>query len=293
MNDIICWWSGGVTSAVACKKAIELFGLDRCRIIMIDTRNEDGDTYRFKNNCEVWYEKEIESISAIPEKYSAIWDVWRKHKSLNTANGAICSTQLKRKVREDWQKNNKFTYQVFGYEFDTREFKRALSMTLNHEKIKPIYPLLMFGLSKKDCLDICEKERLKVPRAYKWGFHNNNCMQTGCVQGGIGYWQKMHSAFPDLYKKMAKMEHELTDAKGEPVTMLKDQSKQSVELAKKLGIKRKYAPLFLEKHPDYPEFKTVMDKKTKPVEPLIDCNGFCGVNDLSQSNPTELELNLT
>ena len=25
---IVCWWSGGITSAVACQKAIELYGLD-------------------------------------------------------------------------------------------------------------------------------------------------------------------------------------------------------------------------------------------------------------------------
>lgn len=45
-NDIICWWSGGITSSIACKKAIELFGLERCQFIMIDTKNEDNDTYK-------------------------------------------------------------------------------------------------------------------------------------------------------------------------------------------------------------------------------------------------------
>jgi hypothetical protein len=28
-NDIIYWWSGGVTSAVACKVAIDIYGIDR------------------------------------------------------------------------------------------------------------------------------------------------------------------------------------------------------------------------------------------------------------------------
>ena len=38
-------------------------------------------------------------------KYNDISDVWRKYKSLNTATGgAICSTQLKRLVRERWEK---------------------------------------------------------------------------------------------------------------------------------------------------------------------------------------------
>ena len=46
-KDIVCWWSGGVTSTVACKIAIDLYGLENCRFNFIDTKNEDDDTYRF------------------------------------------------------------------------------------------------------------------------------------------------------------------------------------------------------------------------------------------------------
>lgn len=88
-KKIICWWSGGVTSAVACKLAIDLFGKDKCQVIMIDTKNEDDDTYRFKNDCEKWYGLPIASITAIGTKYESIQDVWIKKLSLNTATGAI------------------------------------------------------------------------------------------------------------------------------------------------------------------------------------------------------------
>ena len=54
MKEIICWWSGGITSAVACKLAIRLYGREKCRVIMIDTHNEHPDTYRFKADCEEW-----------------------------------------------------------------------------------------------------------------------------------------------------------------------------------------------------------------------------------------------
>ena len=114
-KDIICWWSGGVTSAVACKIAIDIYGIERCKLIMIDTENEDDDTYRFKADCEKWYGKKIEIISAIGEKYNSIQDVWKKHLSLNVATGAICSTVLKRKCREDWQKTAVYDFQVFGF----------------------------------------------------------------------------------------------------------------------------------------------------------------------------------
>ena len=55
MSDIIGWWSGGVTSAVTCRAIIDIYGLDRCRFIFIDTDNEDDDTYRFKTECASWY----------------------------------------------------------------------------------------------------------------------------------------------------------------------------------------------------------------------------------------------
>ena len=103
-SKIICWWSGGVTSAVACRICIDIYGKENVRIIFIDTKNEDDDTYRFLADCEKWFDLPIETISS--EVYNSIEDVWRKHKSLNVATGAICSTELKRKVREKWQKEN-------------------------------------------------------------------------------------------------------------------------------------------------------------------------------------------
>jgi hypothetical protein len=289
-KDIICWWPGGITSAVACNIAINLYGKDRCRVILIDTHNEHEDTYRFKKDCEKWYGKEIETISAIGDTYESIEEVWIRNKSLNTAGGAVCSDRLKRKVREKWERRNEYEAQVFGFEFSTNEFKRATSMRLNNEKINPIFPLLMFGLDKKACLSIVEKAGIKIPEAYNLGFHNNNCLGKfgGCVQGGIGYWKKIQKERPDLFEKRAELEHKLTDLKGVQVTMLRDQSKSNMERAN--GDKT-LQRVFLKKHPDYPNNKTIDDLKGREVKPLIECNGFCGVNDLLPNSNTIEEIN--
>ena len=74
-KNIICWGSGGITSAVACRIAIDMYGLENCRIVMIDTGNEHEDTYRFKDDCAKWYGKEIEVISEIGRDYESIQDV--------------------------------------------------------------------------------------------------------------------------------------------------------------------------------------------------------------------------
>ena len=287
MSSIVCWWSGGVTSAVACKVAIDLFGLQNCRIIFQDTFNEHDDTYRFKSDCEKWYGKEIETITAIGDTYSSIEETWFKHLSLNTATGAICSYMLKRRVREKWQKENDYKYQVFGFEFNSKEFKRALGISSNHPKAKPIFPLLMVGYDKEKCIEVINEANIKLPDAYLLGFQNNNCLKTGCVQGGIGYWQKMKKENIEVFNKMAKVEHELTNLKGEQVTMLKDQSNEAKKKAKK---DKTLQRVFLKKHPDYPDNKCIDDMGGRPVEPLVDCNGFCGSNDLIKNN-TQMELN--
>ena len=68
---------------------------------------------------------------------------------------------------------------------------------------------------------------------------------------------------------MASLEHNLTDSKGKPVTMLKDQSKE----AKVTG----NVKVFLKKHPKYPHLKCIDDMKGQEVKPLLECNGFCGI----------------
>ncbi len=271
---VIAWWSGGVTSAVACKIAIDLFGADKVVLIFIDTHNEDQDTYRFKQDCEKWYGKYIET--AFRADYKNIKEVWYKFFSLNVATGAICSSELKRDLRIKILGERNYSYNIFGFDID--EPKRAKAMAKNYPEASPLFLLLMKGLSKQDCIKLLNSEGIDTPRSYKLGLNNNNCLQTGCVQGGIGYWQLMRTLFPEKFNEMARIEHDLTNLKGKPVTMLKDQSKNG-------GL------VFLLPHPDYPLIKDISMMKGRSPKPLTDCNGFCGLNDLDTKNKTENEIN--
>ncbi len=271
MNDtVICWWSGGITSAVACKLAIDLFGVDRCKIIFIDTKNEDDDTYRFKTDCERLYDCKIETLTAIGNKYDNIQDVWNSFLSLNVATGAICSSELKRQVRIDYQrKNPDYAHQVFG--FDIKEGKRAYNIKKNYPATKPIFPLMMYGIDKNQCFKIADDYDLIPPRVYKDGFNNNNCFKTGCVQGGISYWKKIQKMYPEKFDAMALMEHNLTDEKGSPVTVLKDQGRWAK--------KSKLFQVFLKPHPLYPFHKSIDDMTGREKEELMECNGFCNTEN--------------
>lgn len=262
-NPVIAWWSGGITSAVTCKICIDWFGVENVRIVFIDTKNEDDDTYRFKTDCEKWYGRQIETITS--NEYDDIEDVWYDSMSLGMAKGAKCTETLKIKVRQQFCKKNTYSYHAFGYE--TKEVKRAKDMTKNYPLLNPIYPLIGSMLTKKDCIKIVQSANtlflsIEIPRVYKLGYSNNNCFKTGCVKGGIGYWQKIQYDDIGKFNKMAKREHEITDLKGEPVTICKDQSEGG-------GL------VFLLPNPKYPDMKDLSMMKGRQPEMMVECDAFC------------------
>jgi hypothetical protein len=260
-KPVIAWWSGGADSAVTCWLCLEWYGRENVRVVFIDTWNEDDDTYRFKKDCEMWWGVQIETISS--NQWADIEDVWEHYLSLNTATGAICSTELKSKVRQKFQKQNAYLHQAFG--FDADEINRAKQLKKNYPSSKPIFPLIYKRMGKGKAIQILQDNQIQPPLSYRMGYSNNNCLKTGCVRGGIGYWQKFKRDFPDRFDAMAKREHDYTDMKGEPVTICKDQSKQGGGQL-----------VFLKPHPIYPEHKDISMIKGRQPKPLMECNGFCG-----------------
>ena len=261
---IIAWWSGGITSAVACYWALQTF--KNVEVIMLDTKeNEDEDTYRFLSDCEKLYDQKIKILSN--DKYDTIWEIWEKYMSLRTANGAICSTELKREVREEYQDLSIHWGQVFGFEYEKSQIKRHLNMRRNYPEINAISPLIDLKWNKEESKIFFRDKGIEIPRAYDWGYQNNNCLKTGCVRGGIGYWKKRKRHVPDSFNKMADFEHYLTDKKGEPVTICKDQSVSPAQL------------VFLKPHPDYPDVKDLSMMKGVAPKPLMECFGFCSTKD--------------
>lgn len=215
MKDIIIWWSAGITSAVSAKLAINMFGKDRCRIIYFDIKSAHKDNLRFIQDCEKWYGLKIEKLSN--PKYKDQFEVISKTKYVNGAKGARCTSELKRQLRETFEKNNAYTHQVFGFEYSPREIKRAnrIPITCN-----AIFPLIDAKLIKNDCIKIVLAQHIAVPKMYELGYPNNNCI--GCVKGGMGYWNKIRVDFPNVFEKMAVLERKvgrscLKDASGERI----------------------------------------------------------------------------
>lgn len=201
MSRIVSWFSCGAASAVATKKALELYGKDNFVIASCVVENEHPDNERFLQDCEAWYELPILRLRS--DKYKDCWEVWEKTRYLAGIAGARCTTEMKKIVRQKFQKIT--DVQIFG--FTAEEIGRSERFKQNNPEVDLRTPLIDLGLSKKDCFVEIQKAGIELPAMYRLGYNNNNCI--GCVKGGAGYWNKIRKDFPNVFSRMAKLEREL------------------------------------------------------------------------------------
>ena len=201
----IGWFSCGVTSSVACKLALDMYGKDNVDLWYIETGAGHPDNKRFINQCEEWYGQKI-NIAQNP-RFSCPLDVAKKE-LFNTPYGAPCTKYLKKEVRQkqimplyDGQE----VYHILGFEYTKHEVNRALRWKQQQTK-NVVFPLIKKHLDKQKCLLILKAEGIDVPAMYKLGYHNNNCI--GCFKGGMGYWNKIRKDFPDVFKAVSDVEQE-------------------------------------------------------------------------------------
>ena len=203
IKRVLCWYSCGVTSAVATKLTLLKYK-DKypIEIVYCDTGSEHHDNKRFIQDCEKWFGQKIKILKN--PKYVDIWDVFEKERYLAGIRGARCSTELKKRVRQNFE-NVDTDLQIFGYDFD--EQKRANRFIENNPEVNVEFPLLEGKITKSDCLGVLCVPGIEIPEMYKMGYKNNNCI--GCVKGAKGYWNKIRIDFPEVFERMARKEKEL------------------------------------------------------------------------------------
>lgn len=199
MSRVIAWFSCGATSAVAAKITLKKY--PDAIVAYCDTGSEHESNKKFLKDCEIWFGKEITILKS--KKYKDTWDVFERAKYLVGVHGAMCTGELKKKVRRDFEQPDDL--QIFGFDFS--EKLRADRFVGNNPEVASWFPLIENELTKQDCLNILVKEKIDLPEMYKLGYHNNNCI--GCVKGQQGYWNKIRKDFPDVFSRMAGIERTL------------------------------------------------------------------------------------
>lgn len=201
----IGWFSCGVTSAVACKLALDKYGSENVKLFYMVINSAHDDNERFIKDCEDWYGVKIEKRRS--EKYVDQFDVIERTKYVNGPSGARCTLELKKNVRYKIESEIDYDGQIFGFEFSKKEVNRAIRFAQQYPKAKPIYPLIERQISKQQCAELLLRNGIALPKMYDLGFHNNNCI--GCVKGGMGYWNHIRKHFPDVFNKMADLEQKV------------------------------------------------------------------------------------
>ena len=205
----VCWFSAGAASAVATK--LILAESPDAVVAYTDPGSEHPDNTRFLDDCETWFDHPIARLRS--DRYADTWQVWEERRFIVSPQGALCTAELKKKVRYAFQRPDDI--QVFGY--TSEEQHRADRFRQQNPEVDLRTPLIERSLTKADCLGIVDRAGIELPAMYRLGYRNNNCI--GCPKGGIGYWNTIRRDFPAVFDRMAVLERDighsvLSDADG-------------------------------------------------------------------------------
>jgi len=201
---IIAWFSAGITSAVACKLAVEQY--EDVEMYYIEISSAHKDNARFIADCEQWIGQKIHIVTNT-KGYRDQFDVIADTRYINGPLGARCTLELKKNVRYQLQDDLCPDAQVFGFEYSRNEINRAIRFKEQYPDTNPLFPLIENKLTKNECAGILAAAGIRLPEMYRLGYNNNNCI--GCVKGGQGYWNKVRQDFPDVFATMAALEREI------------------------------------------------------------------------------------
>mgnify|MGYP003657073353 CR=1 FL=1 len=213
--------SGGTASAVVGDLVIKKYGRDNITLYFMDTNWEDKDLYRFLNDLESYWEKDIVKLKDGRTPLQVGEDV----KFILNNRVRQCSFQLKIKPFTDMiKKHSKPVTIHLG--LDWSEEHRMEAPKKNYEAIEGVsvdYPLTWKPIPTKKYSEIVESWGIEIPRLYKMGFPHNNCGGR-CVAQGKGEWRRLKRMFPERFEEVAewedKMRKELPKAKDKSI--LKD-----------------------------------------------------------------------
>jgi hypothetical protein len=200
-DKIAVWFSCGAASAVAAKLTLEKYG-DRCSVSVLNSpvAEEDEDNRRFLSDVEKWLGVEIGIVRAKKYPSCSAVEVWNDRKFMSGNAGAPCTLELKKKARQEWERQNQVDWHVLGFTFD--EIRRHERFVLT-ERDNVIPVLIDERVTKDMCYDYLRKVGIELPRIYSLGYPNANCI--GCVKAtSATYWSHVKSVHPDVFRDRAE-----------------------------------------------------------------------------------------
>jgi len=220
-ETIAVWFSCGAASAVALQKTLEKYGdTHNVRAINNFVLEEDEDNRRFLKDVENWLGITVEVCQNPKYPNGSAVEVWEDRSFMSSPYGAPCTLELKKEARKYWEQQNKADHHVLGFTYE--EKKRHDNFVITERELLPV--LIEDRITKADCYRIINEAGIKLPRIYKMGYPNANCI--GCVKAtSPTYWNHVRKVHPDIFKERAeqseKIGAKLVRVKGERI-LLKD-----------------------------------------------------------------------
>lgn len=246
---IVAWFSCGAASAVAVKLTqAKLPPGDELVIARCYLPDEDDDNSRFADDCQKWFGQPIVTLRS--KDYASAEEVWAKRRYMSGIGGAVCTVEMKKVVRQDFEREWNPDVQVFGYTVEERG--RVARFKSHNPEVRITTPLIDAGLGKDECFAIIQRAGLVLPLRYRQGFDNANC--KGCVNAqSPSYWNRERRLNPDVFARRAALSREL----GVRLVMLTSGTRERI---------------FLDELPP--------DDNSDDGQPMSDCSILCALAEM-------------
>lgn len=197
---IAVWFSCGAASAVAAKKTVERYSKTHNILIVNNpVYEEDSDNIRFKNDVSKWVGLPIIRAVNNEEHTTSAVVVWDRRKYMCGLKGAPCTVVLKKEARYQFEVLHKIDYHVLGFTFDEKT-RHDRFVKFERENVLPV--LIEEEITKQDCFEIITEAGIELPRMYKLGYPNANCI--GCVKAtSPTYWNHVRKVHPEVFTQRA------------------------------------------------------------------------------------------
>jgi 3'-phosphoadenosine 5'-phosphosulfate sulfotransferase (PAPS reductase)/FAD synthetase len=229
VSDMRCivFFSGGLMSWAAAKRAVAKYGAENTTLLFTDTLIEDADLYRFLDEAATNVGAPLVKIA----EGRTPWEVFRDEKMIGNTWADPCSKILKRQMGERWLKANcdpDNTALIFGIHYEeahrlegtrwSKKEKRKVPSGVRVRYLELGWPRVEAPMcdgpyqTPQDIRGWARLEGLTVPRLYDLGFSHNNCGGF-CVKAGAGHFAHLLRTLPQLYAMHEDEERAFNDAR--------------------------------------------------------------------------------
>ena len=203
---IAVWFSCGAASATAAFLTVKKYAArEEVRIVNNPIAEEDADNMRFLRDVQEWIGQEIEFAENPKYPSHSCVDVWNDRQFMSGVHGAPCTLELKKAARLAWEEENDPDWHVLGFTADETKRHERFALT-ERDNVLPV--LIDEGMTKADCYKFLIEHGLELPRVYKQGYPNANCI--GCVKAtSPTYWNHVRKIHPEVFEQRAKQSREI------------------------------------------------------------------------------------